>query len=226
MAYIQTTVSDNIAALAGLDGTGAVRQTGPGQFTNGGTLANLNVTDGRKQGVVMQPIPLGDFVTGIYAGGSNPAGLSQLSGGATDGTRIAQKCIAMVRGATVKTFTAFNWMPPRSWNAASAVTVRLRMNASATGNMVHEVWGTAFGNGDSFAIALGTPTTQTTTFAATSTFVDQDFVVTLANTPAKGDIVSFQIARAAATNVLDTTAAGTNIVACWVIYTINAADDS
>ncbi|MES1987064.1 MAG: hypothetical protein V4440_03380, partial [Pseudomonadota bacterium] len=192
-----------------------------------GTLAQHAIIDGVKQGVKMDEIPLGKFVTGIYAGGSNPASISQQTGGATDGTRMAQKCIAMTRSVVTDTFTSFNWVPKKSWNAASTITLRLRMNATATGNMVHNTWATAFSNGDSFAIALGTPTQQITTFAATSTFVDQDYVITIANTPAKGDIVTVQISRAGATaTVSDTTVSATNIMAAWIIYTIDAADDS
>jgi len=93
----------------------------------------------------------------------------------------------------------FDWRPVKNWNAGT-VKVKAVWNNTAgltTETIELEVSAVAFSDTDAETTAFGTAQNITDTWSAQNTFQESAYssAITIANTPAKGDLVKFQVMR-------------------------------
>jgi hypothetical protein len=113
-----------------------------------------------------------------------------------------------------------------SWNEGT-VTVQFFWNASNTGDVVWGAQGVCISDDDLLDAAFGTAATVTDSVtAATDLMVSAaTAAITLAGTPAAGDLTVFRVYRNASSGS-DTCAVDAKLLGVKVNFTTNAADDS
>ena len=118
---------------------------------------------------------------------------------------------------------------PKSWNLGTVTAILYWKHPSTTTNF-DVVWGVsavAVGNDDALDADFGTEITVTDTGGTTDDLyiTAATSAITIAGTPAAGDLVTFQVARVAA-NGSDTLAVDATLVAVKILLTLNAATDA
>lgn len=119
------------------------------------------------------------------------------------------------------------WFPmPKSWDE-STVTAQFLWTATTTGDVIWGIQGVAISNDDVLDAAFGTAQTVTDSVTAANDLMITSFTsaVTIAGTPAEGDMVCFQVYRDANAGG-DTLAASARLIGIRLNFTTNAADDS
>ena len=117
---------------------------------------------------------------------------------------------------------------PKGWNE-STITFRVfwRSTGSGTNAVVWQLQGVALSDGDSTDTAYGTAVTVTDAGQSSTTKMLVSTVssaVTIAGTPAEGDMVMFRFARLA-TDGGDTLTTDAELIAVQLFYTVNALKD-
>lgn len=118
---------------------------------------------------------------------------------------------------------------PSSWNEGT-ITAKVHWSHAATTTNFAAVWGiqaTAFSNDDARAAAFGTAVTVTDTGGTTDDLYTSDSTsaMTVAGTPAAGDLVCFQVFRDAAAGG-DNLAVDARLEGVTLFITHDAATDS
>jgi hypothetical protein len=123
-------------------------------------------------------------------------------------------------------FAQFQIAMPKGWNE-STVTAQFIWTAGNTGNVVWGIQGVAHSDDDALDAAFGTAQTVTdgVTAAGDVMISAATDAVTIAGTPAEGDLVTFQVYRDA-DNGSDTLAVDAKLIAVRLLYTTNAATDA
>lgn len=117
---------------------------------------------------------------------------------------------------------------PKSWNEGT-ITAQFRWTTAATtGNVVWGIQAVAFSDDDALDAAFGTA--QTVTDGASAAASDlltssETSAVTIAGTPAEGDVVTFRVYRDAASGS-DTMTGDAKLIAVDLFITTNAANDA
>lgn len=117
---------------------------------------------------------------------------------------------------------------PKGWNEGT-ITFRVfwRSTGSGTNAVVWQLQGVALSDGDSTDTAYGTAVTVTDAGQSSTTKMLVSTVssaVTIAGTPAEGDMVMFRFARLA-TDGGDTLTTDAELIAVQLFYTVNALKD-
>lgn len=126
---------------------------------------------------------------------------------------------------TTQEFAQFNWSPPRNWNNGTVkVAVYWTAVGSPTGGVVWGVSAVAVSDDDALSTALGTAQTVSDTFIANNDNhkTAQTSAITIAGTPADGDLVTFQISRNPA-DASDTMTGDARLLGIVITYTLDAA---
>jgi hypothetical protein len=125
-------------------------------------------------------------------------------------------------------FAQFTVAFPKSWNEGTVTFVPYWSHPSTTTNfgVVFGLAGVAMSDSDPWDVAFGTAQTSTDTGGTTDdVFVGpESAAITIAGTPAVGDIVQFQINRTVADGS-DTMAVDARLIGVKVLFTINALKD-
>lgn len=154
------------------------------------------------------------------------------SGAAPGSTEMATNDI-MVRtldfDAATDEFAQFSIAMPKSWNE-STVTAKFYWSHAATITNFAVIWGLqalAVSNDDALDTAVGTAQTTTDTGGTTDDLYisDETSAVTIAGTPAEGDLVVFQVYRDANAGG-DTLAVDARLHGVMVFITTNAPNDA
>lgn len=126
-------------------------------------------------------------------------------------------------------FVQFQLPMPKSWNEGTITAEFLWSHPSTTTNfdVVWGIQGLAVGNDDALDAAFGTAQTVTDTGGTTDDLyiTAATSAVTIAGTPAAGDMVIFQVYRDA-DNGSDTLAVDARLHGVRIYLTLDAADDS
>jgi hypothetical protein len=130
---------------------------------------------------------------------------------------------------TTQEFAQFEIHMPKSWNLSTVTFQPVWSHASTTTNfgVVWELAAVARSDDDAGDVAFGTAQTSTDTGGTTNDIYigPESSAITVAGTPAAGDTVQFQIARAPA-NGSDTMAIDARLHGIRVFYTTNASTDA
>lgn len=115
---------------------------------------------------------------------------------------------------------------PKSWNEGT-FTARFRWTAGATGDVVWGIQAVALSDDDPVDAAFGTAqsVTDSVTLADDLMISAETSAVTIAGTPAEGDLVVFKVFRDA-DNVADTLAADAKLIAVDLFITTDASIDA
>ncbi len=165
----------------------------------------------------------------VPAGSMTP----RTTNGASAGTAETTTNKVMVKtlnfdAATVE-YAQFTAKMPKSWNESTITAVFEWSHAATTTNfgVAWSLAGVALSDGDALDAAFGTAQTATDTGGTTDTKYStaETPAVTIAGSPAAGDLVVFQVAREVA-NGSDTLAIDARLHGLWLLYTTDAATDA
>lgn len=156
--------------------------------------------------------------------------IARTSNGAATGT--AESSTNKVMQATLDfdaaadEFAQFQIAMPKGWNE-STVTAQFVWLAGNTGNVVWGIQGVCISDDDALDAAFGTAQTVTDGVTATSDVMisAETAAITLAGTPAAGDLAVFQVYRDA-DNGSDTLAVDAKLLGVRLFYTIDAPTDA
>jgi hypothetical protein len=131
--------------------------------------------------------------------------------------------------ATTKEYAQFAVRMPKSWNE-STVTATVLWKHAATATNFGVVWGVAglaLGDSDAAGAAFGTEQTVADTGGTTNDIwiTSATSAITIAGTPAEGDLVYFRVARLPA-DASDTMAIDAGLVGVMINYTTNTYTDA
>jgi hypothetical protein len=123
-------------------------------------------------------------------------------------------------------YAQFQIAMPNSWNEGT-VTMQFYWEAANTGDVVWGGQGVCISNDDTMDAAFGTGVTVTDSVTATTDLMvsSATAAITLAGTPAAGDLAVFRVYRNASSGS-DTCAVDARLLGVKLNFTTNAADDS
>ena len=156
---------------------------------------------------------------------------TRTTNGAASGTVETATSLVMRKtwdfDTTTQEFAQFQVMFPKSWNEGTVTFAPVWTAASGTGGVVWGLAGVALSDDDAFNTAFGTAQTSTDTLitAADVHVGPTSAAITIAGTPAEGDLVCFQVNRTVADGG-DTLAADANLLGVRLFFTTNAAEDT
>jgi hypothetical protein len=130
---------------------------------------------------------------------------------------------------TTQEFAQFSIRFPKSWDEGTVTFAAVWKHASTSVNfgVAWQVAGNAYTDNDAGDTAFGTAVVVTDTGGTTNNIyvTAESAAVTIASTPAEGDVCWFQVARAPA-NASDTMAIDAGLLGIIVFFTTNALNDA
>lgn len=158
--------------------------------------------------------------------------ISRTTNGAASGTvesttnKVMSKTLDF--DTTTQEFAQFSVWFPKSWNLGT-VTFQpvFSQLTTAAGGVVFGLAGVALSDADDIDAAFGTPQTSTKTAGTLGKYYigPESSAITIAGTPAAGDVVVFQINRTVA-DASDTLAQDARLHGIRLFFTTNAATDA
>lgn len=99
--------------------------------------------------------------------------------------------------SSTQEFIQVLWQPPRNWNNSTVKFTPYWTAASGSGGVVWALQGVALSNDDALDTAIGTEQTSTDTLIATGDvhIGPQSLAITIAGSPADGDLIVLQFKR-------------------------------
>jgi hypothetical protein len=124
-------------------------------------------------------------------------------------------------------YAQFGIRMPKGWNEGTVTAYFLWSNASGTGNVVWAIQAVAISDDDALDAAFGTAQSVTDGVTAAGDLMQsaETSAITIAGSPAAGDLVVFQAYRDAS-NGSDTFASDARLHGVVVIYTTDTANDA
>lgn len=124
---------------------------------------------------------------------------------------------------TTAEFAQFTVAFPKGWNEGTVTFVPYWTAASGSGTVIFSLAGVALSNDDAIDTAFGTVQTSTDTLLTALDVHEgpESAAITIAGTPAVGDITYFQIAR----DISDTLGVDAKLIGIKLIYTIDSNVD-
>lgn len=163
-----------------------------------------------------------DFAIYIPASGMVSRTTNGAAAGSTETTTNKVMVSTKDFDAVTNEFCQFQMRMPESWNEGD-VTMQFHWIAGGTGTVTWGVQGQCLSDDDVLDTAFGAAETVTDTVTATTDLMTSAFTdpITLAGSPAAGDMALFQVYRNAGTLASDA-----KLVGVTLKFTVNAADDS
>lgn len=129
---------------------------------------------------------------------------------------------------TANEFAQFLFPMPKSWNESTVTAQFIWEAPGGTGNVIWGIQGVALSDDDVIDAAFGTAQTVTDGVTATTDVMQSAFTsaITIAGSPAEGDLVCFQVYRDAAAGGDTLNAIDAKLIGIRLNFTTNAADDS
>ena len=221
------------AATANVNALGAksiVLIDGVTPLPSGGILNNQHVEleyDSALDKLIMLN-PLGSYVATypVLAGAMTPRGTNGASAGLTELTTNKNMLRTLDFDTTTQEFAQFEVLMPKGWDEGTVTFQPIWTAASGSGGVVWALQGVATGDDDGLDVAFGTEQTSTDTLLAA---LDRHIgptsaAITIAGTPAEGDVVQFQIKRVPA-DASDTLAVDAKLLGIRLFFTVNNLSD-
>ena len=222
-----------VSDLASAAKTGADTRVVTGTAGSNGNLAQWNSDGDAVDG------PAASLVTGARQQGKEtiwvPAAAmtARTTNGAASGTAEMSTNKNMVRtldfDTTTQEFAQFEIAMPKSWNNGTVTFQPVWSHASTTTNfgVVWALQAVATSDDDALDVAFGTEQTSTDTGGTTNDryIGPESSAITIAGSPATGDVVQFQIKRNPSDGS-DTLAIDARLHGVKVFFTTNAATDA
>lgn len=184
------------------------------------------IADGTLHKPLLSEVGIGKQTVWIPAAAMTSRTTNGAASGTTESTtnKVMNKTLDF--DTTTQEFAQFNIAFPKGWNEGTVTFIPYWTAASGSGGVVFGLAGVAISNDDVIDAAFGTAQTSTDTLIATTDVHvgPESSAITIAGTPAEGDIVYFQINRTVA-DASDTLAADARLIGIKLIYTTNANTD-
>lgn len=224
-----TQVTADLIAMVGDSGSGGTKGLVPAPAAGDAAAAKYLKADGT-------------WATVSGGGGSGgreeiwiPAGsmIPQVTNGAAEGSGETTTNDVMRRtldfDPTTAEYAQFSWRMPKRWNEGTVTFIPIWSHPSTTTNfgVVWDMCGVAISNDDALEAAFGSAQTSTDTGGTTDDLYEgpESSAITIAGTPAVGDVVHFRVARAPS-NGSDTMAVDARLHGIVLVITTDAATDA
>jgi hypothetical protein len=171
--------------------------------------------------------PYGKHIIPLLAGSMQPATTNGAALGSVETTTNKVLYRTLDFDTTTQEFAGFALPMPKSWNE-STVTFRARWTAaSGSGGVAWALQGLAVSDDDAIDTAYGTEQVVTDTLLSAGDMhtTAESSAITIAGTPAEGDVVMFRVKRVPA-NASDTLAVDARLIAIDLFITTNAGNDA
>lgn len=178
----------------------------------------LTTGTGRKQGLETIWIP----AVAMYPATTNGAASASIDSGTEN---VEYKVLDF--DTTTQEFACFSVRFPKSWNEGTVTFAPYWTAASGSGGVVFAVQGVALSDDDAINTAYGTEQTSTDTLitAADVHVGPTSSAITIAGTPAVGDLVFFRVKRNVADGS-DTLGVDARLLGIALFFTTDASDDT
>jgi hypothetical protein len=224
-------LANDLAALEGLSATGIAVRTASDTWAQRSVAAGGGIAVTNGDGVSGNPtvaVDLGRQSIWVPA----PAMLPRITNGPSVGlaeTGTNRNILATLDfDTTTQEFASFSIRMPKSWNEGTVAFVPVWSHATTTTNF-GVVWGldaVAKSDGDAADATFGTAQTSADTGGTTDVMYQgpESAAITIAGTPATGDLVEFRIHRDPS-NGSDTMAVDARLHGVLLLYTIDTMKD-
>lgn len=193
-------------------------------LANGGTNAT-SASDARTQ----LELAFGKQTVWVPAGAMTPRTTNGAASGSVEMTTNKNMVKTLDFDATTQEFAQFDVRMPKSWDEGTVTFIPVWSHAATVTNF-GVVWGmdaVAISNDDAMDVAFGTEQTSTDTGGTTNDSYQgpESSAITIAGTPAAGDLVQFRIHRNVSDGS-DTMAVDARLHGVVMLYTNNASNDA
>lgn len=199
-------------------------ETAPSNTNDYIIIRNLSGTTLKK--IAPQYIGIGKQTIWIPAAAMTARTTNGAASGTTESTtnKVMNKVLDFDQ--TTQEFAQFTVAFPKGWNEGTVTFIPYWTAASGTGGVTWGLAGVAVSDDDVIDAAFGTAQTSADTLIATTDVHvgPESSAITIAGTPAAGDIVYFQVNRTVA-DANDTLAADARLIGIKLIYTIDSNVD-
>lgn len=189
-------------------------------------LATLDASASAYKKVRLDRIGVGKQTVWVPAGAMTSRTTNGAASGTTESTtnKVMNKTLDF--DTTTQEFAQFTVAFPKGWNESTVTFIPFWTAASGSGGVVWGLQGVALSNDDAIDTAFGTAQTSTDTLiTALDVHVGpESSAITIAGTPAEGDICYFQINRTVSDGS-DTLGVDAKLIGIQLLYTINSNVD-
>ena len=189
-------------------------------------LMARKTSDGTLHKPLLSEIGIGKQTIWIPAGAMTARTTNGAASGTTESTtnKVMNKTLDF--DTTTQEFAQFTVAFPKGWNESTVTFIPFWTAASGSGGVVWGLAGVALSNDDAIDTAFGTAQTSTDTLlTALDVHVGpESSAITIAGTPAEGDICYFQINRTVSDGS-DTLGVDAKLIGIQLLYTINSNVD-
>ena len=176
-------------------------------------------------GAAWQQLPGSYLMTyPVYAGSMTPRTTNGAAAGLTELAANKNMVRTLDFDTTTQEFAQFDIVMPKGWDEGTISFQPIWTAGSGSGTVVWALQAVATGDGDDMDVAFGTEQTSTDTFVAANKrhIAPTSSAITIAGTPAEGDVVQCQIKRVPAS---DTLAVDARLISARIFLTINSISD-
>ncbi len=165
----------------------------------------------------------------VPAGAMNPRTTNGAARGSTEMSTNKNMVVTLDFDASTQEFAQFSIRMPKSWNESTVTFIPVWSHASTTTNF-GVVWGldaVAISDDDTMDVAFGTAQTSSDTGGTTNDSYQgpESSAITIAGTPAVGDLVMYRIHRDPSDGN-DTMAIDARLHGVLLLYTVDALSDT
>lgn len=189
-------------------------------------LATLDASASAYKKVRLDRIGVGKQTVWVPAAAMTSRTTNGAASGTTESTtnKVMNKTLDF--DTTTQEFAQFTVAFPKGWDEGTVTFIPFWTAASGSGGVVWGLQGVALSNDDAIDTAFGTAQTSTDTLiSALDVHVGpESSAITIAGTPAEGDICYFQINRTVADGS-DTLGVDAKLIGIQLLYTINSNVD-